>query len=145
VKLLSKNRKAYHDYEVVDKMEAGIALLGTEVKTIRAGKANFADSYASIDKGEVFLQNLDIPHYEMGNRFNHESKRKRKLLLHQREIFRLAALTEQKGLTLVPLSIYLNEKSIIKIELGVCKGKKMHDKRATLAAKEARRAIREYV
>ncbi|MBL8024935.1 MAG: SsrA-binding protein SmpB [Fibrobacteres bacterium] len=145
VKILARNRKAFHDYDVIDKLEAGIVLAGTEVKTLRTGKANFADSYASVEKGEIFLYSLDIPLYEQGNRFNHEAKRKRKLLLHAKEIERLSGQTEQKGLTIVPLSIYLNDKSKVKVELGICKGRKLHDKRAALAAKEAKRAIREFI
>jgi SsrA-binding protein len=145
VKILARNRKAFHDYDVVDKIEAGVVLRGTEVKTLREGKANFADSYATFENGEIFLQSLDIPPYEKGNQFNHEAKRKRKLLLHGKEIIKLMNLTTQKGLTIIPLSIYVNEKSKIKIELGVCKGRKLHDKRAAEAAKEAKRAIREYI
>lgn len=142
MKILAQNRKAFHEYFVLDKYEAGVALRGTEVKSLREGKVNFADSHAIVENAEVYLSNLDIAPYDKGNHFNHEARRKRKLLLHKREIGRLTTTIEEKGLTLVPLRLYLNERGRVKVEIGVCKGKKLYDKRAELAAKEARTAIR---
>jgi len=124
-------------------MEAGIALTGTEVKSIRAGKVNFTDSYAMPQAGELWLHALDIQPYEKGNIFNHEPKRKRRLLLHKSEIEKCRSESEEKGMALVPLSIYVNDKGRIKVEIGLCKGKKLFDKRDDIVKTEAQRAIRQ--
>ena len=116
IKIVARNRKARHEYELLEKVEAGIVLTGTEVKSLRNGKANLEDAYAEIDRGEVWLQGCDIPEYLQANRMNHVPKRKRKLLLHRREIDKLAAKSGEKGLTLVPLSIYF-KKGMAKVEL----------------------------
>lgn len=137
---LARNRKALHDFEVLERIEAGIQLVGTEVKVVRAGEAGLAGAFAHIDKrtNEAFLDNVTIPPYDFGNRFNHDSRRVRKLLLHRREIAKLRAFVEQKGHTLVPLSLYLQHGKV-KVEIGVCKGKAAHDKRETLLRREAER------
>ena len=136
--VLSKNRKALHDYTVLEKIEAGIQLLGTEVKVVRLGQVGLSGAYAYIDKNtnEIYLHNLTIPPYDFGNRFNHDSLRIRKLLLHRKEILKLRAHVEQKGNALVPLSIYLL-RGKVKVELGVCKGKAQTDKRETIRRREA--------
>lgn len=128
-KVIAENRKARHNYEITEKLEAGIMLLGTEVKSLRDGKANIAESYASIDNGVPWLINGDIPVYSHANRFNHEPRRPRKLLMHKKEIARLFANVQQKGMALVPLSLYFNDKGVAKIELGLGKGRKSYDKR----------------
>lgn len=125
----AENRKARRNYEIEDTVEAGLVLQGTEVKSLREGKANIADSYASGEDGELWLINSYIPSYEQGNRFNHEERRRRKLLLKRREIARLTAAVERDGMTLVPLKLYFNDKGRAKIELGLAKGRKLHDKR----------------
>ena len=137
-KTLAENRKARHDYFIEEACEAGIELLGTEVKSIRAGKANLKDSYAEIRNGEVFLCNMHIGPYEQGNIFNKDPLRERKLLLHKNEILRLTGFTAQKGYTLIPLSIYLKS-SLVKVNLGVGKGKKDYDKRDVMLEKVAKR------
>lgn len=137
---LARNRKALHDFEVLEKIEAGLQLVGTEVKVVRDGKAGLAGAFAHIDKrtNEAFLDNVTIPPYDFGNRFNHDSRRTRKLLLHRREILKLRAFVEQKGHTLVPLSLYMVH-GRVKVEIGVCKGKAAHDKRETLLRRESDR------
>ena len=130
-KMIAENRRARHEYFIGDVLEAGIVLTGTEVKALREGKANIAESYASPEDGAIWLVNANIPEYSAGNRENHEPKRKRKLLLHQREIARLAQAVERKGFTLTPLRLYFNEKGRAKLELGIGEGKKLHDKRET--------------
>ena len=137
---LARNRKALHDFEVLERIEAGIQLVGTEVKVVRNGEAGLAGAIAHIDKrtNEAILDNVTIPPYDFGNRFNHDSRRVRKLLLHRREIAKLRAFVEQKGHTLVPLSLYLQHGKV-KVEIGVCKGKAAHDKRETLLRREAER------
>jgi SsrA-binding protein len=135
-KLIATNKKAFHDYFILEKIEAGISLLGTEVKAIREGRLNLKDSYALVRGGEVFLINCHISPYSHGNRENHEPTRARKLLLHLREIRRLIGKTQEKGLTLVPLRVYL-KRGKVKFELGVAKGKKLFDKRETARRKEA--------
>ncbi len=137
---LARNRKALHDFEVLEKLEAGIQLVGTEVKVVRAGKAGLAGAFAHIDKrtNEAFLDNVTIPPYDFGNRFNHDARRTRKLLMHRREILKLRAFVEQKGHTLVPLSLYMVH-GRVKVEIGVCKGKAAHDKRETLLRRESDR------
>jgi len=130
-KVVADNRRARFDYEIVDTLEAGIMLTGTEVKALRVGKGNLNDSYASVEDGEVYLINAYIPEYENANRFNHLPRRPRKLLLNKREIHKLWGATEKQGNTLVPLKVYFNEKGIAKVDLAIAKGKKKHDKRDT--------------
>ncbi|MEG0307778.1 MAG: SsrA-binding protein SmpB [Clostridium sp.] len=139
-KTLAENRKARHDYFIEEAMEAGIVLVGTEVKSIRGGKANLRDSYADIDNGEIFVKNMHISPYEQGNIFNKDPLRERKLLLHKAEIEKLMAFTAQKGYTLIPLSIYLKDGKV-KVNLGVCRGKKDYDKRDVMLEKAAKRDI----
>jgi len=130
-KVVAENRKARYAYSIDDTLEAGLMLMGSEVKALRAGKATIAESYAQAKDGEVWLVNAYIPEYTMANRFNHEPKRPRKLLVHKREAAKLAAATNREGLTLVPLRVYFTPRGIAKIELGIAKGKKLHDKRET--------------
>jgi SsrA-binding protein len=135
-----ENRKARHEYIVEETYEAGLVLQGTEVKSLRGGKANLQDAYAEVKDGEVWTVNFHISPYEQGNRFNHEPKRLKKLLLNRKEINRLYGLTQQKGYTLVPLKVYFKN-GRAKMLLGVAKGKKLHDKRDDLAARDAKREI----
>jgi SsrA-binding protein len=128
-KVVAENRRARFDYAVEDKFEAGIALQGTEVKSLRAGEASIAESYAEVRGGEVWLVNANVPEFSHGNRFNHEPRRPRKLLLHAREVDRLTGAVERKGMTLVPLSIYFNGKGRAKVELALAKGRQAQDKR----------------
>lgn len=130
-KLIADNRKARFNYEIGDVVEAGIVLSGTEVKSLRGGKATIAESYADDHEGEIWLYNLYIPEYLQANRFNHQPRRPRKLLLHRREINRLIGAVQKDGVTLVPLKLYFNEQGRAKIELALAKGKKLHDKRET--------------
>lgn len=130
-KIVAENRRARHEYFIEDSLEAGLVLTGTEVKALREGKANIAESYASSEDGEIWLINANIPEYSAGNRENHEPKRKRKLLLNKREMARLAQAVERRGYTLTPLKLYFNERGIAKLELGIGQGKKVHDKRDT--------------
>lgn len=123
------NRKARHDYFIDEVVEAGIVLTGTEVKSLRLGRANIQESYAAAEEGDIYLINAHIPEYHGGNRFNHEPRRKRKLLLRRREINRLTAAVQREGVTLIPLKLYFNEHGIAKLEIGLAKGKKKHDKR----------------
>jgi SsrA-binding protein len=139
-KTITTNKKAFHDYFVEESLEAGIELFGTEIKSIRQGTVNLKDSWCSIDDGEMFVNGMHVAPYEMGNIFNRDPYRKRRLLLHKREIMRLFGLTKQQGLTLIPLSLYFKG-SRVKVQLGVCKGKKLHDKRAVMAAKEVKREM----
>ncbi|MFY9214263.1 MAG: SsrA-binding protein SmpB [Tissierellaceae bacterium] len=143
IKVLATNRKARHDYFIEDTIETGIVLKGTEVKSIRLGKLNLKDSYASIDKGEVYLNNMHISPYEQGNIYNVDPVRKRKLLLHKREIRKLSQEVSLKGLTLVPLSVYLKDGKV-KIELAIARGKKLYDKREDIAKKDAERRMRQH-
>ena len=136
-----KNRKAYHSYEILDKIEAGIVLVGTEVKSLRQGKVQLADAYAFVRHGEVFLQNMHIPHYSHGNVYNHDETRERKLLLHRREIDRLNGQIKQKNLTLIPLSLYWKNNKV-KVELGLGRGKKQFDKRDDVKKRESDRELR---
>lgn len=140
IKIIAQNRKARYDYEVLDSFEAGIALLGSEVKAVREGKVTLKDSYAVVQRGEVFLQKVHISHYSPASRFNHDLERPRKLLLHRREINRLLGLAEQKGLTMVPLKIYF-KRGRAKVELALVRGKKFFDKREDIAKRDAERAI----
>jgi SsrA-binding protein len=135
-KVVATNKKAFHDYFILEKIEAGICLLGTEVKAIREGRLNLKDSYAMVQSGETYLLNCHISPYSHGNRENHDPTRSRKLLLHLREIRKLIGKTQEKGLTLVPLRVYL-KKGRVKVELGVARGKKLIDKRETERRKEA--------
>ena len=137
-KIICENRKARHEYFIEETYEVGIALKGTEVKSLRQGKGNLKDSYASIEDGEVYLYNCHISPYTHGNILNHEPLRKRKLLLHKREIKKLYGKTEERGLTLVPLKMYFS-RGVAKLELAVAKGKKTYDKRETLKRKTAER------
>ncbi len=138
--MICQNKKAWHNYFIEDKYEAGIALLGTEVKSLRDGKANLGDSYAKIQKGEVFLVDAHISAYRFGNRFNHDPLRQRKLLLHRKEIRRLIGKVQEKGLTLIPLRLYFSDGKA-KVELGLAKGKKLFDKRETLKRKTMEREM----
>jgi SsrA-binding protein len=131
LKVVADNRKARFNYEIGEVFEAGIALTGTEVKSLRLGKATIAESYADARHGEIWLVNANIPEYLQGGRFNHPPKRARKLLLHQRQINKLAGAVEREGMTLVPLKLYFNEKGRAKLELALARGKKLHDKRET--------------
>ena len=143
-KVVAVNRKAWHEYFIEETYDAGICLSGTEVKSIRAGKISLAESFAKVENDEVWLVNLYITPYEFGNRFNPDPRRPRKLLLHRFEIEKLKAITQQKGLTLVPLKIYF-ERGYAKIELGLGKGKKLYDKRDSIAEKDAQREERRAV
>jgi SsrA-binding protein len=137
---LVSNRQAFHDYHILETVEAGLALEGTEVKSIRAGNVNLRDSYARADKGEIWLWNAHIAPFEQGNRWNHEPRRPRKLLLHTREIGRLATKATQAGNTLVPLRLY-DKNGRIKLELALGKGKRQYDKRAAIADRESKREL----
>ena len=139
-KTLAENRKARHDYFVDEAMEAGIALVGTEVKSIRNGRVNLKDCYADINNGEIFINNMHISPYEQGNIFNVDPLRKRKLLLHKSEIQRLIGIVQQQGVALIPLSLYLKN-GRVKVNLGVCRGKKNYDKRDTMLEKAHKREM----
>ena len=138
VKIIAQNKKAFHDYFVEEKYEAGISLCGTEVKSIRAGGVNLKDSYCSFEGGEIFVTGMHISPYEHGNIFNHEPRRERRLLMHRREIMKLQGLVQQKGYTLIPLSLYLS-RGYVKVEIGLCRGKKLYDKRDADAKRQADR------
>jgi SsrA-binding protein len=131
IKVAADNRKARYNYAIGEVFEAGIALTGTEVKSLRGGKATIAESYAGADGGELWLLNANIPEYLQANRFNHAPKRPRKLLLHKRQISKLVAAVEREGMTIVPLKLYFNEKGKAKVEIALARGKKLHDKRET--------------
>jgi SsrA-binding protein len=130
-KVVADNRKARHAYAIESTLEAGIQLMGSEVKALRSGKATIGESYATAKDGEIFLVNAYIPEYKMANRFNHEPKRARKVLVHKAEARKLAAAVQREGMTLIPLRLYFTPKGIAKLELGIAKGKKLHDKRET--------------
>ncbi|MBQ4504121.1 MAG: SsrA-binding protein SmpB [Firmicutes bacterium] len=140
-KLLANNKKARHDYFIEEVYEAGLVLTGTEIKSLRQGRVNLKESYAKIEKGEVFIYNMHISPYEQGNRYNVDPLRERKLLLHKQEIRKLIGYTTQKGLTLVPLQIYINEKGLVKMEIAVARGKKLYDKREDIAKRDAGRRM----
>ena len=140
-KAVATNRKAYHDYFVEEKFEAGIMLQGTEVKSLRDGRVNLQDSYASVKCGEAFLHHCHISPYSHGNIMNHEPLRTRKLLLHRKEINKLLSKTQQQGLTLIPLRIYFSKRGLAKVEIGLAKGKKQHDRRASIKSREASREV----
>lgn len=140
VQIIANNKKAYHDYFVLEKYEAGIELYGTEIKSIRAGRVNLKDSFCSVDDGEMFAIGMHISHYEQGNIFNRDPMRKKRLLLHKREIMKLFGQSQQQGLAIVPLQLYIKN-GRAKLEIGLCKGKKLYDKRAVEAKKSADRLI----
>lgn len=140
IKIIARNKKASHLYHILEKYEAGIELKGTEVKSLRDGKASLQESYAIIRKNEVFAEGLHINPYEAGSRNNHEPLRRRKLLLHKKEIAKLAAAVQEKGCTLVPISLYF-KKRMAKMEIGLCKGKNLFDKRQSLKEKEAKQKM----
>lgn len=139
-RIIAQNKKAYHEYFVDEKYEAGISLFGTEVKSIRAGAVNLKDSYCSFKNGELYVFGMHVSPYEKGNIFNREPLRERKLLMHRRELNKLFGLVAQKGFTLVPLSLYFSGKNV-KVEVGLCRGKKLYDKRDTAAKNEANREM----
>ena len=138
-KLIAENRRARFDYFIENTYEAGLSLTGTEVKSLRTGRANIAESYASAEGREIVLINANIPEYGPANRFNHEPRRPRKLLLHRKEIDRLLGAVQREGRTLVPLRLYFNDKGRVKLELALATGKKAHDKRATIAERDWKR------
>ena len=139
VKLVANNKKAYHDYFIDETFEAGIELVGTEVKSLRMGKCSVKEAFIRIDKGEIFIYGMHISPYERGNIFNRDPLRPRRLLMHKQEIRRLAGKIAQKGFTLVPTQVYFKD-SRVKVEVGLARGKKLYDKRADIAAKDMRRA-----
>jgi SsrA-binding protein len=139
VKLVAENRRARFDYFIEDTLEAGIALTGTEVKSLRNGRANIAESYAAVEGREIMLVNANIPEYGPANRFNHEPRRPRKLLLHRKQIDKLIGAVQREGRTLAPLRLYFNDKGRVKLELALATGKKAHDKRATIAERDWKR------
>ncbi len=149
-KTIARNKKAFHDYEILEKFEAGISLKGSEVKAIRQGRVNLKESFVKIIKGEAYLLNAHISHLDTANpHYRPDERRERKLLLHRKEIDRLLGKITKDGLTLVPLSIYLNDKNLIKVQVGLAKGKTLHDKRETLkrkqADRDARAAMKRYI
>ena len=139
-KTIAQNKKAYHEYFVIESFETGIELCGTEVKSIRQGRVNLKDAWCTIDNGELFVKGMHISPYEQGNIFNKDPLRVRKLLMHRREIMRLLGQVKQDGYSLIPLSLYFKG-SRVKLQLGLCKGKKLYDKRTAMAAKTAKRDI----
>lgn len=143
-KTIAQNKKATHDYFVIESMEAGIELVGTEVKSLRAGRVNLKDSWCSVVEGELFVNGMHISPYEQGNIFNKDPMRVRRLLMHKREIMRLFGLIKQEGYSIIPLSLYFKG-SRVKMQIGLCKGKKLYDKRADIAAKDAKRNIERHL
>ena len=139
-KQICSNKKAYHDYFIEEKLEAGLVLQGTEVKSLRAGKVSLSDSFMLVREGEAFLHNLNISHYEFGNRQNHDPDRNRKLLLHRKEIDHLYSKIREKGLSVVPLRLYFKE-GRVKVEIGLAKGKKLYDKREDMKTKDSHREM----
>ncbi|MBR2731612.1 MAG: SsrA-binding protein SmpB [Clostridia bacterium] len=140
IKPVAQNKKAYHDYFILETLEAGLELFGTEVKSIRQGKLNLKDAWCFVKDGEMFVNGMHISPYEQGNIFNRDPMRQKKLLLHKREIRRFYAAVKQEGLAIIPLKVYFS-KGKAKVEIGLCKGKKLYDKRAAAAQKDAKRAI----
>ena len=138
-KTIAENRRARFDYFLEDHMEAGIALLGTEIKALRDGRANIAESYAAVEGREIVLVNADIPPYKQANRFNHEPRRHRKLLLHRKQIDKLIGAVQREGRTIIPVRLYLNERGMAKLEIALAKGKKIHDKREAVAERDWQR------
>lgn len=139
-KLIAQNKRARHDYFIEDTFEAGIVLQGTEIKSVRSGKVSIKEAYSQIKSNEAWIHNMNISHYEQGNRFNHDPLRSRKLLLHRKEINKLIGYTKQGGYTLIPLKVYISD-GFAKVELGVGRGKKLYDKRQDLKKKDAQRQI----
>ncbi|MDD3654787.1 MAG: SsrA-binding protein SmpB [Desulfotomaculaceae bacterium] len=139
-KTVTENRRARHEYHIIEIYEAGLALTGTEVKSLRAGRVNLQDSFARVDNAELLLYNMHISPYDQGNQFNHEPKRTRKLLMHKAEILRLLGKTREKGLALIPLKVYF-KRGIAKVELALARGKKLYDRRDDIAARDARREM----
>jgi len=135
---LVSNRKAHHNYEILETVESGIVLLGTEIKSLRGHGGNLQDSYVVFHRGEAYLKNSSIAPYKFGNIYNHDERRERKLLLHKRELLRLKSIIEEKGLTIIPLGMYLKH-GLVKVRLGVAKGKKAYDKRASIKARDDKR------
>ena len=142
---IALNRRARHEYSISETFEAGIVLTGTEIKSVRAGKVSLADAYARIERGEAWLVGAHIAPFEAASRFNHEPKRARKLLLHRSEIDELLGRTKAKGLTIVPLRLYISERGVAKVELGLARGKQLHDKRRDIAERDARRDMERQV
>jgi len=140
-KTVAQNRRARHEYSIEDSFEAGVVLTGTEIKSIRAGKVSLAESYARIEKGEAWLVGANIQPWDTGNRYNHEPKRPRKLLVHRDQIVSLLFRTKSKGLTLVPLKMYITSRGIAKLEIGLAKGKQQHDRRRDIAERDSRRDV----
>jgi SsrA-binding protein len=138
-RIVARNRRATHDYFIDERFEAGMMLQGTEVKSLREGKANISEAYAAEQAGDLYLVNATIPEYHGGNRFNHEPRRPRKLLLHKRELAKLAGAVRKQGQTLVPLSLYFNPRGLAKIEIGLGRGKKIYDKRASIKERDWQR------
>lgn len=138
IKVIARNKKASHEYFILERFECGVELFGTEVKSIRLGKVNLTDAYASIDGGEVYVKGMNISPFEQGNIFNRDPLRHKKLLMHKKEILKLYGQLQTQGYSLIPLSVYLKG-SRVKVELGLCKGKKLYDKRADIAKRDARR------
>lgn len=141
MKLLANNKKAFHEYHILEKIEAGVSLKGTEVKSIKDGKVNIKESYLEINKGEVFIHGMHVSPYKEGNIYNEDPLRVRKLLMHQKEIQKFYKEITQSGTTMVPLKVYVNDKGLIKIEVALAKGKKLYDKRESLKEKDASRQI----
>jgi len=140
-----KNRQAYYEYFIDDKLQAGISLLGTEVKSLRAGKASFVDSYCIFQKGELWLKGMNIAEYSHGTVNNHEAVRDRKLLLTKRELKRWESKIKEKGYTIIPLRMFMNEKNFVKVEIGLAKGKKLHDKRESIKQKDTDREMKRFL
>ncbi len=138
---IAVNRRARHEYSIEETIEAGIALTGTEIKSVRAGKVSLAEAYAAVDRGEAWLIGANIAPWEHGNRYNHEPKRNRKVLLHRDQIDELLGRTKAKGLTLIPLRLYITGRGHAKVELGLARGKQLHDRRRDIAARDARREV----
>ena len=143
-KIIAQNKKAWHDYFVDEKYEAGVVLSGTEIKSVRAGKVNLKDSYCSFEDGEIFAVGVHISPYEQGNRYNHAPLRDKKLLMHRKEILKLQGRVQQKGLSVIPLSLYFAG-SYVKMEIGLCRGKKLYDKRETDAERQADRTMERHL
>ncbi len=140
-KVIAKNKKAYYEYSFIEKIEAGIQLQGTEVKSLKTRGGSITDAYAKFDRnGEMFVYHMNIPHYSFGNRYNHDPDRPRKLLMHKRELLKIRRMQEQQGFIVVPLNVYL-KRGIIKVEMGIGKGKKLYDKRDSIKKREAKRQI----
>jgi SsrA-binding protein len=138
-KIVAQNRKAFHNYFIEERLEAGIVLTGTEVKSLRAGRATIGEAHGGEMGGELYLFNAYIPEYDKGHHFNHEPRRPRKLLMHRREMAKLFTAVQRKGMTLVPLSLYFNPRGVAKVELGLARGKQLHDKRATVKERDWQR------